>query len=341
VQETRIAAAKRTPERRESLRPWLAKVLRDAFRMRARSEGRRAAREQAATLVSDEVPTPESLVARAEAQRGLVDLVLRLDEPYRSTVLLHYSEGVSLADIARAQGIPAGTVRWRMKAAIDQLRTWLDERDDGKQWAVTLLALPKGLVVAHKTSKVAFVILLLLLLLGGGGYFLFVRGDGAGKSGGAGGTSGTAASSGGSSAGSRGVSAGGGDDAAVPAWLVQHDVKPRRIAGRVVTLEGRPVGGAIVELGSLMTRGGHGVPPRLTTNDRGEFDFGARPATAYAVSASASGRAGAVHSVDLRDPPPRHHPTSSSCGWRRATTPCSAPCATRRAAPSRAHASPG
>ena len=130
VQETWIAAARRSPEERESLRPWLAKVLRDAFRMRARSEGRRSAREQAATIVSDEVPTPESLVARAEAQRRLVDLVLRLDEPYRGTVLLHFNEGMSLADIARSQGVPAGTVRWRLKAALDQLRAWLDETGD-------------------------------------------------------------------------------------------------------------------------------------------------------------------------------------------------------------------
>src|SRR5688572_7773837 len=143
VQETWIAAARKQPERRESLRPWMAKVLRDALRMRARGEARRAAREQAAILAGDEAPTPESLVARAQTQRRLVDLVLRLDEPYRSTVLMHFSEGMSLAEIARTQGIPAGTVRWRMKTAVDQLRTWLDETGDRRQWMATLLALPK------------------------------------------------------------------------------------------------------------------------------------------------------------------------------------------------------
>lgn len=145
VQETWIAASRRGPEARESLRPWLAKVLRDAFRMRARSEGRRAAREQAAALAGEElVATPELLVERAEAQRRLVELVLRLAEPYRGAVLLHYCEGVPMAEIARAQGIPAGTVRWRVKVAVDQLRAWLDEADDRRRWAVVLLALPKG-----------------------------------------------------------------------------------------------------------------------------------------------------------------------------------------------------
>lgn len=304
VQETWIAAARRTPEARESLRPWLAKVLRDAFRMRARSEGRRSAREQAATIVSDEVPTPESLVARAEAQRRLVDLVLRLDEPYRGTLLLHYSEGVSLADIARSQGIPAGTVRWRMKAAIDQLRAWLDERGDRRQWAVTLLALPKGAVVAQKTSKTAIAIVLLLLLVGAAGVFFWVRGGDDKKGEGAGGKGARATSSNmnGTSAGRDGANAAQGEDVPPPDWFVQAGVKPRRIAGRVLTLDGKPVAGATVELSSLPTKGGLGVPPRLTTNDAGEFDFGARPAIAYSVHASASGRSGAAVGVDLRNP---------------------------------------
>ena len=48
--------------------------------------------------------------------------VLELDEPFRSTLLLRYVEGRSAADIARRQGVPAGTVRWRLKAALDDVR---------------------------------------------------------------------------------------------------------------------------------------------------------------------------------------------------------------------------
>jgi RNA polymerase sigma factor (sigma-70 family) len=311
VQETWIAAARRTPEARESLRPWLAKVLRDAFRMRARSEGRRSAREQTATLAgtveADEVPTPESLVARAEAQRRMVDLVLRLEEPYRSTLLLHYSEGVSLADIARAQGVPAGTVRWRMKAAIDQLRAWLDETGERKQWVVMLLALPKGALVAQKTSKVALAIVLLLLLAGGAAIFLALRGkDDRSSSRTAEGAGGASAATG--AAGADGTGAYGGTNAGVtdgvppPPWLVQRGVKPRRIAGHVVGLDGKPIGNAAVELGSLVSSGGLGSAPRVTTDAAGAFDFGPRPAMAYAVTASAPGTTGATHNLDLRNP---------------------------------------
>lgn len=308
VQETWIAAARRSPDERESLRPWLAKVLRDAFRMRARSEGRRAAREHAATIAApagDEAPTPEMLVARAEAQRRLVDLVLRLEEPYRGTLLLHFNEGMSLADIARAQGVPAGTVRWRLKAALDQLRAWLDETGDRKQWVVTLLALPKGALVAQKSSKVVIALVLLLLLVGGGALFLWTRGDGAKKK------SANAGERGGAAGGGVGVggpsTTGGGSHVAgtelpIPAWLAQRDVKPRRIAGRVVLADGSPVNGAAVELASIATTGGIAVPARVTTNAAGEFDFGWRAALTYAVTAMAAGKTGATQAVDLRDP---------------------------------------
>ena len=45
--------------------------------------------------------SPERLVERVETQRTLASLVVRLDEPYRATILLRYYEGLSAADIAR------------------------------------------------------------------------------------------------------------------------------------------------------------------------------------------------------------------------------------------------
>jgi RNA polymerase sigma-70 factor (ECF subfamily) len=295
VQETWIAAVRRVPDASQSLRPWLAKVLRDAFRMRARSEGRRSAREQAASIVSDDVPTPEFLVARAEAQRRLVDLVLRLEEPYRGAVLLHFCEGVSLADIARAQGVPAGTVRWRMKVAIDQLRAQLDQAGDRRQWALTLLALPKGVLVAQKTSKIA-IGLVLLLLLAVGGIFTMVRHAGTEETGDHTGGSSPALSASGGGSGSAGATE------QLPAWLGQRDLGAIRIAGRVTTLDGAPVTGASVELASLATAGGLLEPSRRITNAAGEFDFGPQLAMHYTVHASAPGMTGAALGLDLRDP---------------------------------------
>lgn len=77
---------------------------------------------------------------------------------------------------------------------------------------------------------------------------------------------------------------------------VQTGVEERRIAGRVVA-EGDPVAGAAVAL-----IGSDPEPVRAATDERGEFDFGPRPAGTYVVVAETPGRAGALVAVDLRKP---------------------------------------
>src|SRR5690606_32968193 len=101
-------------------------------RMRRRGAGRRRERERRAE-VADEVPTPDELVDRARAQQTVARRVLELAEPYRSTVLLRYYEGLSSAEIGRRQDVPAATVRSRLKTGLDRLRADLDrETADGR-----------------------------------------------------------------------------------------------------------------------------------------------------------------------------------------------------------------
>jgi hypothetical protein len=92
------------------------------------------------------VPSPEVLLERAEAHRILAELVVALPEPYRTTVLLRYHEGLTGAQIAAAQGIPAGSVRWRLKHALDRLRDGLDSRyrGDRRAWCLALLSKPQA-----------------------------------------------------------------------------------------------------------------------------------------------------------------------------------------------------
>jgi RNA polymerase sigma factor (sigma-70 family) len=91
--------------------------------MRGRSAGRRREREHKVELADPEgVPTPEQLVDRARVQQRVARGVLELDEPFRSTVLLRYYEGLSSAEIARRLSIPAATVRARLKTGLDRLR---------------------------------------------------------------------------------------------------------------------------------------------------------------------------------------------------------------------------
>ncbi|MCZ6787073.1 MAG: sigma-70 family RNA polymerase sigma factor [Planctomycetota bacterium] len=143
VQETWVAALEKPPRADRPLRPWLAGVLHNLARFRARGEGRRARREENAATSRTAVPSPEELSQKLESQRLLVDHVAQLEEPFRSTLLLRYYEELSAAEIARNQGVPAGTVRWRLKRALDTLRDRLDDAHNGdrRAWCLALLPL--------------------------------------------------------------------------------------------------------------------------------------------------------------------------------------------------------
>ena len=94
-------------------------------RRRHRSAGREAV---AGALLTVGAATPGELLERAQMHRLIVELVLALEEPVRGTVLARYFDGRASSDIARDIGVPAGTVRWRLKQGLDQLRSRLAER---------------------------------------------------------------------------------------------------------------------------------------------------------------------------------------------------------------------
>lgn len=117
----------------------------------------------------DPVRSPEQLVERAQLERRLAERVLERPEPFLTTVLLRYREGLSAEQIATQQGIPAGTVRSRLKTALDRLRRELDDRDRTQLrvlFAAPLagtkapLSTARSIVMAKVTSKLAIVIAL-------------------------------------------------------------------------------------------------------------------------------------------------------------------------------------
>lgn len=124
VQEVWLRTLEERPEGVQRPRAWLAQVLRNTLGMRRRARGARGARERAAARPEATVGGGE-VVARAESLRLLVEAVLALEEPLRSTVLWHYFDGLSSAAIARRQGVPASTVRSRLALALAELRVRL------------------------------------------------------------------------------------------------------------------------------------------------------------------------------------------------------------------------
>ena len=94
-------------------------------------------------MASAEVATPEQLVGEAENHRMVAEVVSGLEEPFRQTLVLHYYDGLSSAEIARRLGLPEGTIRSRIKRGLDRVRVRLDARHGGdrRAWVRSLLPL--------------------------------------------------------------------------------------------------------------------------------------------------------------------------------------------------------
>ncbi len=156
VQETYEVALAKPPQKAGALRPWLGGVARNLARMTTRGRVRRERREDAVALDVPEVPTPAQLVERAQAHQQVGRIGLELPEPLRATLLLRFFEGMSAADIARAQGVPAATVRGRIKDALDRVRASLDhQHGDRRRWVALVAPLP--LVAAGDAAAAATV----------------------------------------------------------------------------------------------------------------------------------------------------------------------------------------
>jgi RNA polymerase sigma-70 factor (ECF subfamily) len=162
AQETMVvalgAARPREPGR---LRAWLAAIARNVVRRSRRSAMRREWRERVAASPESLEPTDE-IVARASLQRAVVDAVLALAEPYRTTILMRFFDDLPSSTIASRRGEPLETVRTRLKRGLATLRAKLakelevETRDGAKRTGLGALAMlvePGRAVVA--TSKLA------------------------------------------------------------------------------------------------------------------------------------------------------------------------------------------
>jgi RNA polymerase sigma-70 factor (ECF subfamily) len=145
VQDAWVAALRHPPGAAAGeARGWLARVAGNLARNARRTRTRRADRE---TLARDErvEPAPDELLAEAEVQRLLAELVTELDEPLRVVVVLRWFRGLDSAQIGRELGLSPGAVRTRQQRALAELRAKLDRSRGRESWAALLIPLaPSG-----------------------------------------------------------------------------------------------------------------------------------------------------------------------------------------------------
>lgn len=140
AQEALLVALERRPAVL-SPRAWLSRLVRNIAWEMNRSEGRRRALARSAGEPR-RLESPDQLAELAELQARLALSVTRLAEPYRSTVLQRYFRGRSAEEIARREGVPAATVRTRLKRALDQLREEFREEQRERRGAWLALLVP-------------------------------------------------------------------------------------------------------------------------------------------------------------------------------------------------------
>jgi RNA polymerase sigma factor (sigma-70 family) len=127
VQDAWLAALRRPPADRRNVRGWLGAVARNAARQVGRAEARRRRREIVAAL-PERLPAADEVAERAAVHRELVDLVLALEEPSRSALLLRYFEDLPPRAIAAQLDVKVETVHARLLRGRQRLREELDRR---------------------------------------------------------------------------------------------------------------------------------------------------------------------------------------------------------------------
>lgn len=103
----------------EAFRPWLTRIVINQCKSMLRKRNRITPSDQLERL-SGTAPPPDI---------ALRDALLRLPEKLRTPLLLHYMEGFSTDEVARALRLPGTTVRSRMHRARLRLRAELSGRE--------------------------------------------------------------------------------------------------------------------------------------------------------------------------------------------------------------------
>ena len=141
AQEVFLVAARERPANLRHPRAWLAAVARKLALTRSRSDARRSHRERTRPA-PDPGQSTDDLVAEAELGRAVAQLVLGLDDPYRTVLLMRYWRDLPPRRIAAQLHRPVETVKVQLRRGLEHLRARLDEQHGRRTtWAGLLVPL--------------------------------------------------------------------------------------------------------------------------------------------------------------------------------------------------------
>ena len=124
-----FARAHRAIERLEpddTLRPWLYRVAVNlSYNRRPRKGVTFSSLDEGTYDLAAEGESPSEAAERTERRRVVLECVDRLGPKHRIVVVLHYLNGLNLAEIAEIVEVPIGTVKSRLHYALRKLRVQL------------------------------------------------------------------------------------------------------------------------------------------------------------------------------------------------------------------------
>jgi len=124
-----FARAHRALERLEpddSLRPWLYRVaINLSYNRRPRKGVTFSSLDDGTDDLAAEGESPGDAAERAERRRVVLECIETLGAKHKIVVVLHYLNGLNLAEIAEIVGSPVGTVKSRLHYALRKLRVSL------------------------------------------------------------------------------------------------------------------------------------------------------------------------------------------------------------------------
>ncbi len=108
---------------------WITGITKNHARQHRRTHRRRQQREQMAARPESNVE--DDVLEHLDLLEHLLNQVHRLEEPYRATILLRFVEGLDSSAAGRRLGVPAATVRSRVKRGLEKLRARMDASAKG------------------------------------------------------------------------------------------------------------------------------------------------------------------------------------------------------------------
>lgn len=145
-QHTWLQWLRRGPLSPSGARAWVSTVIYNYVIGIRRAAARREARERAGAR-NEALPSTAEVVAREAARKIVIETLFALDEPWRTTLILHYLEGRSAREIAADCNVPLETVRSRIRRGLALCRARLDRLHPGGRsaWvpAVAIFAFSK------------------------------------------------------------------------------------------------------------------------------------------------------------------------------------------------------